>query len=273
MLSCTNTKQNTPPSSDNSLQPEIRKNYINTEGRTIGDRFIVPTGYKRKDYQDTSFGHYIRNFKLLPDGNSVHLYNGQLKGNQTAHAAILDIDVGNKDLQQCADATMRLRLEYLYKEKRYDEIGFQFTNGWHFDYLSFRNGKKMAIKGNKTWWAEDKPKTTKSDFRNYLDQLFMYAGTLSLSKETKSKPFSDIEIGDIFIQGGSPGHAVIVVDVAIAENGVDKAFLIAQSYMPAQQIHILKNPNHESNWYFSNEITVQINTPEWTFTVDQLKSF
>jgi len=38
-----------------------------------------------------------------------------------------------------------------------------------------------------------------------------------------------------------PGHAVIVVDMAEDAKG-QRAFLLAQSYMPAQDIHILKNP-------------------------------
>ena len=50
----------------------------------------------------------------------------------------------------------------------------------------------------------------------------------------------NIEIGDVFIQGGFPGHAIIVVDLAENEVG-EKCFLVAQSYMPAQEIHVLKN--------------------------------
>jgi hypothetical protein len=39
----------------------------------------------------------------------VLLYNGAPKFRQDVHAAVIDIDVGTRDLQQCADATMRLR--------------------------------------------------------------------------------------------------------------------------------------------------------------------
>ena len=56
----------------------------------------------------------------------------------------------------------------------------------------------------------------------------------------------DIEIGDVFIQTGNPyGHAIIIVDVAINKNK-EKIFMLAQSYMPAQEIHILKNPNNNN---------------------------
>jgi hypothetical protein len=44
-------------------------------------------------------------------------------------------------------------------------------------------------------------------------------------------------------------------------------FLLAQSYMPAQEMHILKNPINKdiSPWYDLLEIGEVINTPEWVF--------
>ena len=53
-----------------------------------------------------------------------------------------------------------------------------------------------------------------------------------------------MKIGDVFIKGGSPGHAVTIVDIAINPKTNKKVFLLAQSYMPAQEIKILKNPNN-----------------------------
>jgi hypothetical protein len=80
-------------------------------------------------------------------------------------------------------------------------------------------------------------------------------------------------IGDVFIEAGSPGHAEIIVDMAENENG-EKIFLLAQSYMPAQQTQILLNPNDEkiSPWY-SLEGYDKLVTPQWTFELNQLKRF
>ena len=73
-----------------------------------------------------------------------------------------------------------------------------------------------------------------------MNLIFAYAGTLSLSKELPSAAFDDMRIGDIFIQGGNPGHAVIVVDMAKHPATGEQLFLLAQSYMPAQDIQILQ---------------------------------
>lgn len=51
-----------------------------------------------------------------------------------------------------------------------------------------------------------------------MDIIFAYAGTLSLENELIPVDLSDMEIGDVFIQGGSPGHAVVVVDIAVNES-------------------------------------------------------
>lgn len=249
---------------------------FNQEGGTIANRFSTPEGFVRTSVQNNSFGAYLRNFKLLAINEKVHLYDGSLKGTQDVHASILDIDVGNRDLQQCADAIMRLRAEYLFAQEKYADIAFDFTNGWKFAYSSWREGSNLIVKGNKTsWQPTNNPKTTYQDFRKYLDNVFMYAGTLSLSKELKSKPIESISIGDILIQGGSPGHAVIVVDVSKNEASGDVAFMLAQSYMPAQQIHVLKNMNSKetSPWYLLSEIRNQIITPEWAFSKSDLKNF
>ena len=100
----------------------------------------------------------------------------------------------------------------------------------------------------------------------------MYAGTLSLSRELKPVKEEALQIGDVFIQGGSPGHAVIVVDVAQNRQTGEKKFILAQSYMPAQELQILKNPKGGGVWYSDRELDPLV-TPEWTFSFGSMKRF
>ncbi len=51
---------------------------------------------------------------MKPAGAPVLTYTGAPKWRQDVHVAVIDIDVGKRDLQQCADAIMRLRGEWLY---------------------------------------------------------------------------------------------------------------------------------------------------------------
>ena len=224
------------------------------------------------DPPENSFGHYLQNLPLKPAGTVVKYFDGQEKSS-FVYDAVIDMDIGNKDLQQCADAIMRLRGEYFFAQKEYDKISFVLTNGFRADYSEWMKGKRIAVNGNKTSWKNSaQPSNTYSDFRNYMNVIFTYAGTLSLSKALKSKNIKDITIGDVFIYGGSPGHAVIVVDAAEAKDG-SKVFMVAQSFMPAQDIHVLKNYTDEtiSPWY-KNSFT-QLNTPQWNFGDNELKTF
>ncbi len=248
---------------------------INPEGKTIKTRFRLPDGFQRIKSPLNSFAKYLQHLPLKPDGSQVHYYNGGIKQNRGVYAGVVDMDIGTRDLQQCADAIMRLRGEYLWQQKRYDELHFDFTNGMQIDYTKWMEGYRLKIKGNKTTWYKAKaPRNTYKDFRAYMNLIFAYAGTLSLSKELPKVAFEEMKIGDIFIQGGSPGHAIIIVDMAINEKTGKKLFLLAQSYMPAQDIQILQNPMSEgiSPWY-SNQFFGDLITPEWSFERTDLKRF
>jgi hypothetical protein len=237
-------------------------------------RIAPPAGYGRDSLPAGSFGHWLRQLPLKPGQPPVHLYDGRLKGNQTAQVAVLDIDTGPRDLQQCADAVMRLRAEYLRACGAFEAIHFNFTSGHRADYLAWQAGQRPRISGNQvSWQASTRPDASYANFRRYLDCVFTYAGTHSLARELQPVPVAEIQPGDVFIQGGFPGHAVLVADVARHPQTGDKVFLLLQSYMPAQDMHLLHNPSDPdlSPWYALPE--GKLRTPEWTFGPGDLKRF
>ena len=205
---------------------------INPQGTTIQTRFNPPPDFERVVVDSNSFAYYLRHLPLKPSGSKVKYYNGQEKDDD-AYIAVVNMDIGNKDLQQCADAVMRLRGEYFYQQHKYDSISFTLTNGFLANYTEWMKGNRIIVNGNKTSWQKtNAPSNTYNDFRNYMEVVFSYAGTLSLSKTLQSKSSKNVAIGDVFIKGGSPGHAVIVIDAAQNKNG-EMMFMLAQSYMPA----------------------------------------
>ena len=222
-----------------------------TEDITHISSVPLPDGYTRIPGNEGSFTAWLRNLALKKD-KTVYLYDGSEKANQSAQFAVLDISVGDKNLQQCADAVMRLRAEYLFSTSRYSSISFTDNEGG-------------VYKFNEPY--------TKDHLLKYLERVFGMCGSASLSRQLKTIEMKNMQPGDVLIKGGFPGHAVIVMDMAENDKG-QKIYLLAQSYMPAQDIHVLKNPNNEdlSPWYELNDDR-DIITPEYYFTNDQLKSW
>jgi hypothetical protein len=244
--------------------------------QSLAARNAPPAGFKRIAVEPGSFAEFLRTLPLKPGRPAVLLHDGSEKANQDAHHAIIDIDTGQRDLQQCADAVIRLRAEYLWSDGRRDAITFRFTSGHPCPWPKWAAGERPVIRGNSVTWSKSAAADSSyTSFRRYLDTVFAYAGTLSLGKELKKATEADpIEIGDVFIQGGSPGHAVIVVDVAHDPATRKRVFLLAQSYMPAQDVHILRNPADAnlSPWYLAG-FGEKLRTPEWEFAKADRRRF
>ena len=222
---------------------------------TLADSMPVPNGFERIPVAPGSFAEWLRSLPMKPPGTPVRLYDGRLKWSQDKHVAVIDIDTGNRDLQQCADAVMRLRAEYLLAAGRTRDIVFHDSNG-----------KRMVFHGSEKNYSE---------FRRHMNRVFTYAGSYSLARELRPVPIADIQIGDVFIQGGFPGHAVLVVDMAISRAGRDKTFLLMQSFMPAQDMHILRNLKAAdgSAWFRPPVPGGSLVTPEWIFPAKALRRF
>ena len=244
---------------------------VDSSASLLMERFGPPVGFKRQSADTTSFAFYLRHLPLKAVGSPVKYYNGNIKANQV-HEAVVDLPIGTRDLHQCADAVMRLWAEYLWQEKRYTDIHFNFTNGFNCSYAKWMEGYRVKISGNNVSWIKSRAASnTYADLWDYLHMVWSYAGTLSLSKELKAV-VDQPEIGDVFILGGSPGHAIIVVDKVVDNEG-NYRLMFAQSYMPAQEIQILKSVSQEISPWYNLEAYEKVFTPEWTFEKNQLKRF
>lgn len=229
------------------------------DGRELlSERIAVPMGYERIVDQPNSFTTHLQKLPLKAPEALVHYYNGKIKNSEGVYCAVVDLDIGNRDLLQCADACMLLYGEYLFAMKQYDAIRFNFVS----------DSKPRFFKDY----------TSKRDyaaFRKYMDYIFAYANTRSLHGQLKPvTDFMTMQPGDIFIQTGNPyGHAVMVVDMVEEKDTGKKKYLLAQSYMPAQEIQILINPGdaNGSPWYELKQETIR--TPEWTFAPGDLRRF
>ena len=246
MISCSNNRAGIPDISIKDPALLKSKNIFNPYPSIA--LIPLPSGFTRLKTDSNSFAQWLLSIPLKKD-KTVYLYNGGLKRNQAAQFAVLDISTGTKDLQQCADAVMRLRAEYLFATQQFDKIVF------------YDNEHKA--------YSFEAP-YGKEHLHHYLQTVFSRCGTASLTKQLHSVSINNIQPGDVLIRGGFPGHAVLVMDVA-ADAAGNKIFMIAQSYMPAQDIHVLVNEyGSNSPWYHLPQGN-RIETPEYVFEVGELK--
>lgn len=137
----------------------------NTNPYHTVDAIPAPPTFERLVVDNSSFAGWLRKQRLKRD-KTVYLYNGAEKKNQQAQFAVLNVSVGKKDLQQCADAAMRLRAECFFENKHYYAIAFTDNAGTAYQFA---------------------PPYTQEHFQRYLDKVFGMCGSASLSKQLHKK--------------------------------------------------------------------------------------
>jgi hypothetical protein len=256
---------------------------INIETRSLGKITTIntenirgislPRGFNYVEADDSVYSNWLLDLNLKKS-KLIYLYNGKLKSNQGVQYGVLNIDIGKKDLVQCADVAMKLRADYLFETHSYDQIKFLTTSGNEISFENWLKGIRWKVQGDKlvSYNIPKEDPKIQQEYNSFMEFVFSYCGTYSLSKQLKAVNDSrSLQPGDIFVYGGFPGHAVTVM--AVAKNEAGKIiFLLSQGYMPAQDVHILKNRTDPdlSPWYHLSEV-YPLYTPEWQFEKGSLK--
>lgn len=244
---------------------------LSSNGAGIIDPALVwdipaPRGYHRTSLPPDSFGAWLRRLPLKPPGSPVRLHDGRRKANQSAHHSVIDLPIGRRDLHQCADAVIRLRAEFLYDAGRTHEICFSITSGPILSFAKWAEGLRPIVEHSRIRWVRRAGRDlSRRSLESFLETAYCWCGTISLARDlVPAETGRLMAISYVLVQGGSPGHAVIAVDEADGPDGV--VVLLAQSFMPAQELHILVNPNEPSlsPWYRIPEQGPLV-TPEWIF--------
>jgi hypothetical protein len=244
--------------------------------RTIAESVPPPAGFERIAVKPSSYGEWLRHLPLRPEASGVVLHDGRPVTDHGTVAAVIDIDVGRSDLQQCADAVMRLRAEYLFSRRLTDLIGFELFSGERYRFASYVQGTMPTQAGERIAWQRGRPQGDEhADLRRWLDIVFGFASTRSLARELRPvERIADAAIGDVFIQPGSPGHAVVIVDLAVDASGGGTLALLAQSSMPARDMHLLRNAlDPRLGAWFPLVDGRPLTTPGRVFAPNELKRF
>jgi hypothetical protein len=226
-----------------------------------------------------SFGAFLRTLPLLPPGARVVDYAGAPLYDDGHHpniAAVVDLDVGAKDLQQCADSVLRLHAEWRYGRGDRD-IAYRSVSGRALAYAGFVAGERAVLRGGALSLARTAApaRDDHAVFRSYLDEVFAWASTASIERDAARVPdLGALLPGDFFVMTGAPfGHAVLVLDLAKDDRG-RLALLLGQGYMPAQSFQVLRpSPSaRDGAWFVIEPDATEVKTPFWRpFPVSSLR--
>lgn len=224
-----------------------------------------PAGFTRVEVAPDSFGAFLRTMPLRARGAPVRAHDGRvlLTSDDARVFAVSVLDVGTRDLQQCADSVIRWHAEWLWSRGEGERAAYHFVSGDLASFAAYAAGERPVLEGAKVRWERRAGAAhDRKAFRSYLDLVFTYASTVSLARETRVVPRSEAAPGDFFVLPGGPGHAVLVLDVAEDTRG-RRVALLGQGYMPAQDFHVLASGEAGLGPWFSLDGEA-VDTPFWS---------
>ncbi len=224
------------------------------QAQTISEAFPPPAGYERTGAN--AFGTYLQSMALRAESEPVRTHAGRVVSHK---ARVIDLPMVSGDLQQCADSAIRVRAQWLKDTGK--PISFHATSGDPLPWDRFRDGETPIERNNRVVWTEG----STGKWEDWLSKVFLWAGTDSLAR-LDTVPSATPRPGDILVQGGFPGHAVVILDVA--ESADQTRILIGEGYMPAQSFHVEIGP--DSGWWpWEPGLTLS----HWTFDASHLRAF
>ena len=208
-------------------------------------RFAVPPGYARVAVPSGSFGAWLRDLPLAAEGSAVLSNTGEtvFPGGDPYVAAVVAIDVGAGDLQQSADAVLRLHAEWLWASDQSDALSYRSASKLALPFSRWAKGQRLLASGPNVFWVvKGKPRPPSyDDFRQYIDAVMLWSNHVSLAARANhvADPTA-LSPGDFFLQTRGKGHAILVLDVAQKPTGERVALLGQALQSPAQSIHVMR---------------------------------
>jgi hypothetical protein len=274
-LSCTTAAEPTLPE-EPTLLDEVQEEVYPLDGSlypffdgtppslSLRQAFPAPDSYQRMPVQTGSFAHWLRGIPVKAKSTEVRAFDGRLIA--APAEAVVPLDVGKGDIQQCADSILRLYAEYRWWRGDADSLAYHFTSGDSSSWIDWRNGERFRIRGSKVDRLRQAPsENSYEEFKRWLHHSFGYAGTRSLRLDAAPVEAADsLQPGDFFVSPGSPGHAILILDIAVAP-GLPPVALLGQGFMPAQDFHVLRGVGSHviDGWFLLPSDGESLRNPSW----------
>ena len=206
------------------------------------------------------YGEWLNSLPLKAKSEPIRTYDGRIVHH---NGRPIDMPLVRGDLQQCADSAIRLRATWLRESGAPNtSLNFRATSGDPLPWEKYRSGWKPYVKNERIAWKKTDP--SKQTWDGWLRAVFNWAGTRSLVAYETYR-VKEPRTGDMLVEGGSPGHAVVILD--IAKKGDRTWFLLGEGFMPAQDFHIEHGP-HAGWWEWTSK---GIRLPHWHMKANSLR--
>lgn len=218
---------------------------------TLLSRFATPPGYERVALEPGSFGDWLRTLPLAARDTPVVNFRGDVvhPADDEYLAAVVAIDIGTIDLEQSPDAVLRLHAEWSWSVNRARDLTYRGAKHLEMPFSRWLKGDRLiASDTGAAWVPRAKPSEPEhAELRAFLDGVFTWANSTSVATHATPVSAEDVAPGDFFIHVRSPGHALIVLDIAHKKSG-ERLALLGQALNPAQSIHVLR-PGRKTAWF------------------------
>jgi hypothetical protein len=221
---------------------------------TVGSAFPPPAGFVRAPTD--AFGDAVRALPLRTADTPVTTHDGRRVSGHPGR--VVDLPLVPGDLQQCADSAIRLRAEWLLAQGR--SPTFHATSGDPIPWARYRAGERAFSVGAGLAW---RPATGPARVEDWLADVFRWAGTRSLVA-SDTVPADEPRGGDLLVTPGSPGHAVVLLDVVT--RGDERLVLVGEGFMPAMSFHVEAGPV-DGWWRWEDGVSL----PHWTLPASSLR--
>ena len=227
---------------------------LGASAETLEAAYPVPSGFVRKS--DSAFGQWLRTRSVADPNVPILTYDGRVVGHK---GRVIALEMVSGDRQQCADSIIRLRAEWELESGHLPS--FHATSGDPMPWKRFVQGEKPYEKDGRIAWKQGSSKR----WEDYLSRVFIWAGTASLAAYDTEAALNPTA-GDVMVQGGFPGHAILLLDVV--ERGDERLVLVGEGYMPAQNFHVEHGPV-DGWWRWKDGVSLN----HWRLKADTLRRF
>ena len=197
-----------------------------------------------------SFANWLHNLPLKPPGSPVLKYNGKIhkSAQDTTVAAVVNLDMQGRKLEQCMDILIRLYAEYMWQGGRAEKMSLPLPGNFWLNWMDWEKGIRPEFHGIQVKFKVNAAVDSSfENFENYLRLIYSESHTQQFYHNLKRIEKDELQIGDFIVSKGSKSHAVMVVDLVRNEQA-DLLALFGQGDTPACEFYIM-NYRKNDPWF------------------------